>query len=167
VYGAETPVKCIVIVSKTIFAISLSFLYHRTIMNESINVLGGELEPCSTSPMTGFYRTGCCDTGADDVGSHTVCAQVTAEFLLFSQECGNDLSTPAPAYQFPGLQPGDRWCVCAARWKQALDAGYAPPVILRATHQRALQVVSLEDLLLHALDAPDGISNVRASQEGA
>jgi hypothetical protein len=118
------------------------------------NVLGGELQSCSTKPMTGFYRTGCCDTGAGDHGVHVVCARVTAEFLAHSRRCGNDLSTPMPAYQFPGLKPGDQWCVCAARWQEALEAGVAPPVVLAATHMAALEFVDLDDLKTHALDAP-------------
>ena len=116
------------------------------------NVLGGTLEPCCTSPMTGFYRTGRCETGPQDVGRHVVCAKVTAEFLAFSKAKGNDLSTPAPAFGFPGLQPGDKWCLCGARWKEALAAGVAPPVVLGATHEAALEIVSLADLKRHALD---------------
>ena len=115
-------------------------------MKESRNVLGGPLAVCCTNPVTGFYRTGCCETGPEDTGSHTVCAVVTAEFLAFSREMGNDLSTPMPAYGFPGLKPGDRWCVCAARWKEAYEEGVAPPVVLAATHEGALQVVSLDEL---------------------
>lgn len=114
------------------------------------NVLGTDLEPCGTSPMTGFYRNGCCDTGADDAGVHTVCAVVTGEFLSFSASVGNDLSTPVPAYGFPGLQPGDRWCLCAARWQEAFEAGVAPPVVLEATHARTLEWTSLSDLRRHA-----------------
>jgi uncharacterized protein len=114
------------------------------------NVLGGVLEECSRTPLTGFYRNGCCDTGQEDVGLHVVCAEMTAEFLAFSREHGNDLSTPAPAYGFPGLKPGDRWCLCAARWQEALNAGVAPPVHLRATHAAALSVVRLADLKRHA-----------------
>jgi uncharacterized protein (DUF2237 family) len=117
------------------------------------NVLGSELESCSTDPMTGFYRTGCCDTGADDHGVHTVCAQVTAEFLAFSAEQGNDLSTPRPEYGFRGLRPGDRWCVCADRWAEALDGGVAPPVVLEATHARTVEWVDLADLRRHAVTA--------------
>ena len=123
--------------------------------NEAIatrNVLGGALIPCSTAPRTGFYRTGCCETGADDTGLHVVCAQVTAEFLAFSRSRGNDLVTPHPEYGFPGLKPGDRWCLCAERWQEALEAGVAPPVVLAATHEAALQIVQREDLLRHALD---------------
>ncbi|WP_428263253.1 DUF2237 family protein [Haliangium sp.] len=121
-------------------------------MSNEKNVLGGELRPCSTSPMTGFYRTGCCETGPDDLGAHVVCAQVTAEFLAFSREQGNDLSAPVPNFGFPGLAPGDRWCLCAGRWKEALDAGVAPPVVLTATHQSALQVVTLAELVEHSVD---------------
>lgn len=101
-------------------------------------------------PLTGFTRTGCCETGPDDLGSHTVCARVTAEFLAFSRSCGNDLSTPMPDYGFPGLKPGDHWCVCAARWKEAFDAGVAPPVVLAATHAAALDVIPFEDLKARA-----------------
>ena len=121
-------------------------------MDDAINVLGGELEVCSISPMTGFYRDGCCNTGAEDRGNHTVCMQVTKEFLAFSKSRGNDLTTPVPAFGFPGLRPGDRWCLCAERWKEALEAGAAPHVVLTATHVNALDVVSLGDLKRHALD---------------
>lgn len=123
-------------------------------MSRGKNVLGTELQPCSTEPMTGFYRNGCCDTGAGDMGVHVVCAQMTAEFLEFSAAQGNDLSTPVPAYEFPGLKPGDRWCLCAARWKEAYDAGMAPAVILNATHMAALEFASLEELSEHAIDKP-------------
>ncbi len=112
------------------------------------NVLGGELEPCSSIPLTGFYRDGCCNTGADDVGVHTVCARVSAEFLEFSKARGNDLSTPRPGFR--GLRPGDRWCVCASRWQEALEAGSAPEVVLEATHAASLEWVSLDDLRRHA-----------------
>jgi uncharacterized protein (DUF2237 family) len=114
------------------------------------NVLGGELESCSLDPVTGFYRTGCCDTGAEDVGVHVVCARVTEEFLAFSQAQGNDLSSPMPG--FAGLVPGDRWCLCAARWQEALEAGAAPPVVLEATHISTLEWVTLADLQRHAVD---------------
>lgn len=123
-----------------------------TQLNGAKNVLGGALVPCSTSPMTGFYRDGCCRTGAGDHGAHVVCAEMTAEFLAFTKRQGNDLSTPVPAFQFPGLQPGDRWCLCASRWREALEAGVAPPVLLNATHALALEYVSLSDLQSHALD---------------
>jgi len=113
------------------------------------NVLGTELEPCSFDPLTGFYRDGCCDTGADDVGVHVVCAQMTVEFLEFSRSRGNDLSTPQPASGFPGLQPGDRWCLCASRWQEAFEAGVAPPVYLEATALPALEWCSLEALRSH------------------
>lgn len=116
------------------------------------NVLGTDLEICCTSPMTGYFRNGCCDTAAEDVGVHTVCAQVTEEFLEFSIERGNDLVTPMPEYGFDGLKPGDRWCVCAPRWKEALDAGVAPPVVLEATHQYSLEFVTMDELRSHALD---------------
>jgi len=116
------------------------------------NVLGEPLDSCSLAPRTGFTRSGSCETGPEDVGSHTVCTQVTAEFLAFSRARGNDLSTPVPQFGFPGLKPGDRWCLCAARWKEAYDAGQAPRVVLRATHARALEVVPLEKLKTYALD---------------
>lgn len=115
------------------------------------NVLGTTLQPCSLDPLTGFTRTGCCETGPEDIGSHTVCVQTTEEFLVFSKMRGNDLSTPRPEYGFEGLQPGDRWCLCAARWQEAAEAGIAPPVILEATHERALEIVDLGDLEYHAL----------------
>jgi uncharacterized protein (DUF2237 family) len=121
-------------------------------MSDDKNVLGGRLEPCSTSPRTGFYRDGCCNTGPEDVGLHVVCAQVTAEFLAFSAETGNDLSTPVPEYGFPGLKPGDRWCICASRWREAFDAGMAPAVVLSATHEETLAVIALADLKRHAVD---------------
>lgn len=120
-------------------------------MNDVKNVLGGELKDCSHSPLTGFYRDGCCHTGGDDIGLHIVCARLTEEFLLFSQSRGNDLMTPIPEFGFPGLKPGDRWCLCVARWLEALEAGVAPPVDLAATHISALEFVSLEDLKRHAL----------------
>lgn len=114
------------------------------------NVLGGELEPCGTDPLTGFFRDGCCRTGPDDTGVHVVCAVVTDEFLAFSRERGNDLTTPQPAFGFPGLRAGDRWCLCAERWAEALEAGVAPPVRLEATHARAVEWVDLADLRAHA-----------------
>ena len=114
------------------------------------NVLGGPLRPCGLDPVTGFFRDGCCHTCAEDVGSHTVCVEVSAEFLAFSQAAGNDLSTPRPEFEFPGLQPGDRWCVCAARWLQACQAGLASPVVLAATHEAALEVVPLAIFKAHA-----------------
>ena len=113
------------------------------------NVLGGRLETCSVEPMTGFTRSGCCETGPADTGSHTVCAIVTAEFLAFSRAQGNDLSTPRPEYGFPGLKPGDRWCLCAPRWQEALQAGRAPNVVLEATHMAALMYCELDDLKNH------------------
>ena len=116
------------------------------------NVLGGKLATCSLNPKTGFYRDGCCNTGTNDVGTHTVCTQVTREFLEFSRERGNDLITPRPEFYFPGLKPGDKWCLCATRWREALKAGAAPLVDLEATHARTLDFVSLEDLKAHALD---------------
>ncbi len=107
------------------------------------NVLGGELIPCSNDPVTGFFRNGCCETGPHDLGLHTVCAVMTAEFLSFSKAAGNDLSTPRPDLDFAGLKPGDRWCLCAPRWKEALDAGYAPPVVLASTHEETLAITPL------------------------
>lgn len=114
------------------------------------NVLGGPLEICSTDPLTGWKRDGCCDTNAADRGLHVVCAVVTAEFLSFSKAAGNDLSTPRPEYRFPGLRAGDRWCLCAARWEEARRAGFAPGVVLAATHERALEVTLLGHLQAHA-----------------
>ena len=116
------------------------------------NVLGGPLAVCSSAPRTGFFRDGCCNTGADDVGIHVICARMTREFLEFERQRGNDLVTPMSAAQFPGLSPGDRWCVCAGRWREAFDAGVAPPVVLEATHEEALAIVPLADLRRHALD---------------
>ena len=116
----------------------------------SRNVLGGRLETCSLDPRTGFTRSGCCETGPQDRGSHTVCAVVTAEFLAFSKSAGNDLSTPVPEYGFPGLKPGAQWCLCAPRWAEALQAGCAPKVVLGATHEGALAWCRLEDLQAHA-----------------
>ena len=110
------------------------------------NVLGGPLKACSHDPLTGFYRDGCCHTGGDDTGVHTVCVRVTAEFLAFSRDRGNDLITPNEMYRFPGLTPGDQWCLCAGRWKEAFDAGVAPPVVLEATHMSTLEYASLEEL---------------------
>jgi len=120
--------------------------------DEQRNVFGEIIDTCSNRPMTGFYRTGCCHTGEDDFGLHTVCVEVSAEFLAFSKLRGNDLSTPMPEHGFPGLDTGDRWCLCAQRWKEALDAGMAPRVILRATHEATLEVVALEDLKRYAID---------------
>lgn len=116
------------------------------------NVLGTELATCSTAPLTGFYRNGCCDTGPEDHGVHTVCAEVTEEFLAYSSSVGNDLSTPMPAYGFDGLKPGDRWCLCASRWQEAYEAGAAPPVILEATHARSIEWIDRAALDAHAVD---------------
>lgn len=116
------------------------------------SVLGRPLEPCAARPKTGFFRDGCCNTSAEDRGAHVVCAQMTAAFLTFSREHGNDLSTPAPQFGFPGLRPGDRWCLCAERWKEALAAGCAPPVFLGSTHERMLDYVSFDELKGYALD---------------
>lgn len=118
----------------------------------SRNVLGGPLADCSKRPMTGFFRDGCCNTGPEDRGSHTVCTVMTAEFLVFSKSRGNDLSTPMPEFGFAGLKPGDRWCLCASRWQEAFEAGRAPLVVLTATHERALDVCNLADLKKHAID---------------
>ena len=115
------------------------------------NVLGTELKRCGTEPMTGFFRDGCCNTSGDDHGVHTVCAEVTEEFLHFSKEAGNDLSTPRPEFAFPGLRPGDRWCLCAARWAEAAEAGKAPRVVLEATHERTLELVPLAELQRFAI----------------
>lgn len=124
-------------------------------MNEILNVLGGILISCSVSPMTGFYRDGCCKTGAEDSGTHTVCAQMTEEFLTYTKSQGNDLSTPIPAYNFPGLEVGDFWCLCALRWKEAFEAGKAPNVNLNATHEKTLQFIDLQDLKKHAIENVD------------
>lgn len=121
-------------------------------MASAKNVLGEDLQPCSHDPLTGFYRDGCCNTGADDLGLHIVCIRATAEFLAFSRERGNDLSTPIPEYGFPGVQPGDQWCLCALRWKEAYDAGVAPPVVLEATHIATTEFVDLAALRAHAVD---------------
>jgi uncharacterized protein (DUF2237 family) len=125
----------------------------RDVMSEpQKNLLGLPLVPCSLQPRTGFFRNGCCETGPEDRGAHVVCVVVTAAFLAFSRDRGNDLSTPQPEHAFPGLHPGDRWCLCASRWKEALDAGVAPPVVLASTHEAALRHVSRDALLAHAVD---------------
>ena len=116
------------------------------------NILGEDLEICSMDPLTGFYRDGCCNTGRSDLGVHTVCIQATSEFLEFSKSVGNDLSTPNPLYNFAGVKPGDRWCLCAQRWKEALVAGVAPPVVLSATHMSSLEFIDKQDLVAHAVD---------------
>jgi len=121
-------------------------------MDKPKNVLGDELGLCGTSPLTGFNRDGCCQTGPHDAGTHVVCAQVSAEFLAFSRSRGNDLTTAVPVHGFPGLKPGDRWCLCATRWREALQAGVAPHVVLSATHEKVLEYVSLDDLKRRALD---------------
>ena len=118
------------------------------------NVLGGELEECGTDPVTGFYRDGCCTSGPEDIGSHTVCAVMTEAFLAHQQQIGNDLITPHPEWHFPGLHPGDRWCVVAARWYRSYEAGFAAPVVLASTHVRTLDLVPLEALRAHAVDVP-------------
>jgi uncharacterized protein len=122
------------------------------------NVLGDELEPCGTDPVTGFYRDGCCSTGPEDLGSHTICAVMTADFLAHQQRIGNDLSTPMPQYRFPGLVPGDRWCVTARNWLRAHNDGMAAPVVLASTHQRVLDLVPLDVLKQHAVDVPGDVS---------
>ena len=119
-------------------------------MPKKRNVFGNPLRPCGTDPVTGFYRDGCCHTGPEDFGCHTVCAELTDAFLAFSKERGNDLSTPHPEYGFPGLKPGDRWCICVARWQEAFEADVPPPVVLTATHAAALQYIALEGLQAHA-----------------
>ena len=121
-------------------------------MDDQKNVFGEPIATCSDKPITGFYRTGCCPTGPEDLGFHTVCVEVTESFLAFSKMHGNDLSTPRPEFGFPGLQPGDRWCLCAARWKDALDADMAPKIILTATHEATLEIVDLADLKRYAID---------------
>ena len=121
-------------------------------MDAKLNVLGEPLKPCSEQPLTGFFRDGCCNTSDEDLGRHVVCVRVTREFLEFSRSRGNDLTTPMPEYGFPGLMPGDQWCLCAARWQEALEAGKAPRVVLQATHAASLKVVKLADLKKHALD---------------
>jgi uncharacterized protein len=121
--------------------------------SEDRNVMGGILAPCSTRPVTGFYRDGCCNTGPEDLGMHVVCARVTRAFLEFAREKGNDLITPVPEYDFPGLKPGDRWCVCAGTWRQAYEAGVAPPVVLAATHEETLAIIPLDVLKELAVDA--------------
>ena len=118
----------------------------------ALNVLGQPLEPCGLDPLTGFYRDGCCNTGYDDPGMHVVCVRVTREFLAFSRQRGNDLTTPDPHAGFPGLRAGDRWCLCAGRWQEALNAGVAPPVVLAATHEGTLAMLPLAELKRHALD---------------
>jgi uncharacterized protein (DUF2237 family) len=122
--------------------------------HQALNVFGQPLQPCGLDPLTGFYRDGCCNTGYDDTGIHTVCIRATARFLAFSKQRGNDLSTPNPEFGFPGLKPGDQWCLCAGRWKEALDAGVAPPVVLAATHEETLAILPLADLKRYAID-PD------------
>ncbi|MCY4426835.1 MAG: DUF2237 domain-containing protein [Halieaceae bacterium] len=121
-------------------------------MDESNNVFGEALETCSEKPITGFFRDGCCNTSEEDLGSHTVCVEVTEDFLEYSRFRGNDLTTPMPDYGFPGLEPGDRWCLCAARWLEAYHQGMAPRVLLRRTHQKALDIVPMELLREYALD---------------
>lgn len=121
-------------------------------MNRAKNVLGTELEICCTSPMTGYYRNGSCDVDASDFGVHSVCAQVTEEFLKYTKSLGNDLSTPMPGYNFPGLKPGDRWCLCASRWIEAKNAGVAPPIVLKSTHEVTLDYISLEELQEYAIE---------------
>jgi uncharacterized protein (DUF2237 family) len=130
----------------------MSRLTEGNLMAKAQNVFGETLEVCCTSPMTGFYRNGTCETGPNDIGTHVVCAEVTEEFLEFTRSKGNDLTSPSPSQGFPGLKPRDKWCLCVSRWKEALDAGVAPAVTLSATHEAALKYVSLESLKRHALD---------------
>jgi uncharacterized protein (DUF2237 family) len=127
-------------------------------MTEERNVLGGDLEPCGTDPLTGFYRDGSCASGAEDRGRHTVCAVVTSDFLEHQRGIGNDLTTPIPEYGFPGLHPGDRWCVVAVRWAQAYNDGVAAPVVLAATNAKALELIPLDILQQHAVDVPGDLS---------
>ena len=129
-------------------------------MSEERNVLGGDLEPCGTDPVTGFFRDGCCSTGPEDLGSHTICAVVTAEFLEHQRRIGNDLSTPVPHFDFPGLRPGDRWCVTATNWARAHRDGKAAPVVLAATNEAVLRLVPLEVLQEHAVDVPPDLSSL-------
>lgn len=124
------------------------------------NVLGGPLEPCGNEPLTGFYRDGCCSSGPEDIGRHTICAVMTAEFLEHQRSIGNDLLTPVPEYRFPGLLPGDRWCVTALNWLRAHHDGCAAPVVLACTHERTLEVVPLETLREHKVDVPDDLANL-------
>jgi uncharacterized protein len=124
------------------------------------NVLGGPLEPCGTDPMTGFHRDGCCTTGEEDLGRHVICGVMTADFLAHQRSIGNDLSTPMPAYRFPGLVPGDRWCVTVLNWVRAHTDGFACPVVLACTHERALDVVSMETLQQYAVDVPDDLGGL-------
>jgi uncharacterized protein len=131
------------------------------------NVLGEDLQPCGSDPVTGFYRDGCCHTGPDDLGSHTICAVVTAEFLEHQREIGNDLSTPMPLYNFPGLVPGDRWCVTAVNWLRAYEDGAAAFVVLASTHARALDIVPLEALKEHAVDVPADLGTLGGDTDGA
>jgi uncharacterized protein (DUF2237 family) len=134
-------------------------------MGTARNVLGGELQACSHAPMTGFYRDGCCNTGGDDAGVHTVCAVMTDEFLAFSAQQGNDLSTPQPAYGFEGLKAGDQWCLCASRWKEAFDQGVAPQVYLAGTHIASLEYATLDELKANAMDA-DAVSRSGDGEDG-
>ena len=137
-------------------------------MKTEKNVLGLPLQPCSVDPLTGFYRDGCCNVGPDDIGVHAVCIEATEDFLAFSKSAGNDLSTPHPEYGFPGLKPGDRWCLCAPRWQEALDGGCAPLVILASTHEAALGFADLMDLKSHALDADlnETLADLKRKREG-
>jgi uncharacterized protein (DUF2237 family) len=127
-----------------------------------LNVLGGKLESCSTDPLTGFHRDGCCRTGPEDLGSHTICAVVSSEFLEYQQSIGNDLSTPVPGFGFPGLKPGDRWCVTGRNWWRAHEAGVAAFVVLASTHERALEIVPLDVLVQYAVDVPPDAGSIEA-----
>ncbi len=135
------------------------------IMTQAKNILGESLKPCSTDPMTGYLRDGCCNTNPQDLGAHTVCVVLTEDFLAFTKAAGNDLSSPRPEFGFPGLNPGDSWCLCAERWKEALAHGAAPKVRLESTHEATLSFVGMEDLLSHAHDGPDLRGRHRAHGE--
>lgn len=143
-----------VLIRSGVDAVGVDAACHAVRVTDQRNVLGGMLELCGTEPMTGFLRDGCCSTGPEDLGSHTICAVVSTEFLAHQRQVGNDLTTPRPEYRFPGLTPGDRWCVVASRWLQAYQAGVAAPVVLAATHERAVDLVPLELLREHAVDVP-------------
>ena len=135
-------------------------LWEAVVVTDERNVLGGELEPCGIDPVTGFYRDGLCATGPEDLGRHVICAVVTADFLSHQRQIGNDLTTARPEFRFPGLVPGDRWCVVAERWRQALEDGRAAPVVLAATHERALEIIPLDALRRYAVDVPPDLSSL-------
>jgi uncharacterized protein len=137
-----------------------SMAWHAVRVTDELNVLGGALEPCGSDPVTGFFRNGCCSTGPEDLGSHTVCTVVTQEFLEYQRDAGNDLITARPEYSFPGLKPGDRWCVVASRWLQAYRDQVAAPVVLAASHERAIDIIPLDVLRQHAVDVPSDPSSL-------